>query len=316
MDRHTLNTPYPVGPVHFYTCELSGDIVMFDTGPYTIEALDYIKRNINLNHLKYVFITHTHADHYGLENFLARNSQATIFISNIDHLKFENLNKRIEISKKILLSCGFSENYIEKIKTMLLNFVYSVPLPTNYKILEDSKFDINLNYQLCPGHSKSDVVYTFKEYAITGDCLLNNIFQTPLLDVDYSRNKRFNNYEAYCNTLLKFPMLDKYIILPGHRNHTSIEEIVTFYVEKIIERASLIKDLLDKSVFDIIKIALPKALDDPFVVYIKASEILFFMDFLNNPFLLYESLKKINIMDAHLSNSFDKLLYSKKIAKY
>lgn len=316
MDKHTLNTPYPVGPVHFYTCELNGDIIMFDTGPYTIEALAYIKKNINLNRLKYVFITHTHADHYGIENFLARNSQATIFISNIDHLKFKNLDIRIEISKKILLSCGFSENYIDKIKTMLLNFVYSVPLPIRYKVLESSYFDIDLHYQLCPGHSKSDVIYLFKDYAITGDCLLNNIFQTPLLDVDYDEKKRYSNYEAYCNTLLKFPLLAKYSILPGHREHTSTEEIVTFYVEKIIERASLIKDLKNKSVFDIIKIILPKSLEDPFISYIKASEILFFMDFLNNPFLLYENLKKINIMNMHLSNLFDMLLYSKKIAKY
>jgi hydroxyacylglutathione hydrolase len=44
MDKHTLDTPYPVGPVHFYTCELKGDIIMFDTGPYTFLALDYVKK--------------------------------------------------------------------------------------------------------------------------------------------------------------------------------------------------------------------------------------------------------------------------------
>ncbi|MGC8706503.1 MAG: MBL fold metallo-hydrolase [Desulfurella sp.] len=315
MDRHTLDTPYPVGPVHFYTCELSGDIIMFDTGPYTFVALDYIKKNINLNRLKYVFITHSHADHYGLENFIAKNSQARIFMPKMDHLKFTNLQTRIEISKKLLLKYGFSTDYIEKIKIMLLNFVNSVPLPINYEILEESKFDIDLNYMFCPGHSKSDAVYLFNGYAITGDCLLNNIFQTPLLDVDYDKNDRFNNYEAYCSTLLKFPILEKYTILPGHRKHSSIEEIVVFYVTKIIERASLIQDHCDKLVFDIIKNTIPYALNDPFTAYIKASEVLFFLDFLLNPYLLKESLEKINIIDSRLLRMFDRIFLKKVYQK-
>ena len=315
MDRHTLDTPYPVGPVHFYTCELKGDIIMFDTGPYTFLALDYVKKNINLNKLKYVFITHSHADHYGLENFLSKNSQAKIYMPKMDHLKFKNLEDRIEISKKILLECGFSESYIEQIKLMLLNFVNSVPIPVNYNILEESKFDIDLSYLSCPGHSKSDIVYMFGEYAITGDVLLHNIFQTPILDVDYDKKIRFSNYEAYCNTLLKLPLLEKYTILPGHRQHTSIEEIVSFYVRKIIERASLIQYYLDEPVFNIIKKAIPHALNDPFTAYIKASEIIFFLDFLSKPYILKESLEKINIIDRDISVMFDRLFSNKALSK-
>lgn len=315
MDKHTLDTPYPVGPVHFYTCELKGDIIMFDTGPYTFLAIDYIKKNINLNKLKYVFITHSHADHYGLENFLSKKSQAKIFMSRMDHLKFKKLEKRIEISKKILIDCGFSESYIEQIKLMLLNFVNSVPIPVNYNILEESKLDINLSYLSCPGHSKSDIVYLFEGYAITGDVLLHNIFQTPILDVDYDKKNRFNNYEAYCNTLLKLPILEKYTILPGHRQHTSIEEIVNFYVAKIIERASLIKDYSQESVFNIIKKAIPNALNDPFTTYIKVSEIIFFLDFLSKPFILKESLEKINIMNKNTLRMFNRLFSNIALSK-
>lgn len=52
MDKHTLDTPYPVGPVHFYTCELKGDIIMFDTGPYTFLALDYVKKKHKFKQVK------------------------------------------------------------------------------------------------------------------------------------------------------------------------------------------------------------------------------------------------------------------------
>ncbi len=308
MDKHTLDTPYPVGPVHFYTCEINGDLIMFDTGPYTFLALDYIKKNINLSRLKYVFITHSHADHYGLENFIARHSDATIFIPKKDDLKFKNVDLRIAISRSLLLSYGFSESLIEKIKAMLLNFMNTIPQPINYAILEESTFDIDVKYILCPGHSTSDAVYLFNDYAITGDCLLHNIFQTPLFDINYDTKGRFDNYKAYCNTLLKFPILSKYTILPGHREHTSIEEIVVFYVTKMIERASLIKDLSNLRVSEILKKVLPHSLNDGFIAYIKASEILFFLDFLNNPFLLYESLDKISLLDAKFKLRFDKLL--------
>ncbi len=308
MDKHTLDTPYPVGPVHFYTCEIKGDIIMFDTGPYTFLALDYIKKNINLSRLKYVFITHSHADHYGLENFIARHSDAKIFMPKMDDLKFKNLDLRISISKSLLLSYGFSESLIEKIKIMLLNFMNTIPHPIDYEILEESAYDVDVKYILCPGHSTSDAVYLFNGYAITGDCLLHNIFQTPLFDVNYDTKGRFDNYKAYCDTLLKLPILSKYTILPGHREHTSIEEIATFYVTKMIERASLIENISHLKVFEILKKILPQSLNDGFIAYIKTSEILFFLDFLNNPFLLYESLNKINLLDAKLKSRFDKLL--------
>ncbi len=306
--RHTLNTPYPVGPVHLYVFEVEDYIVMFDTGPFTIEALNYVKEKVDLNKLRYVFITHCHADHYGLENYLARNTKATIFLPYMDHLKFTNIDKRIAVSRRLLERYGFSKDFIKKMEIMLYNFIHSIPLPTNYKILEESSWYAPVEYILCPGHSKSDAVYLIGDYAVTGDVLLNNIYQTPLFDVDYDKMDRFNNYEAYCETIKKMPILKKYTILPGHREHTSIEDIVTFYVTKTIERASKIKQYKELSVYQILKTILPHVLEDPFTTYIKISEILFFLDFLNNPNLLISSLKEAGLLNEKIEQAMKNII--------
>ena len=38
MHQHTVQTPYMVGEVHFYSAELNGELVLFDTGPPTPEG--------------------------------------------------------------------------------------------------------------------------------------------------------------------------------------------------------------------------------------------------------------------------------------
>ena len=58
--QHTINTPYMVGPVHCYTTEVNGELVLFDTGPPTSSAEHYHTKHIDLASLKYVFITHCH----------------------------------------------------------------------------------------------------------------------------------------------------------------------------------------------------------------------------------------------------------------
>ena len=45
VTQHTINTPYMVGPVHCYTTEIDGALVLFDTGPPTEPAKEYF-----LNH--------------------------------------------------------------------------------------------------------------------------------------------------------------------------------------------------------------------------------------------------------------------------
>ena len=47
ITQHTINTPYMVGPVHCYTAELGGDLVLFDTGPPTADGQRYLKEHVD-----------------------------------------------------------------------------------------------------------------------------------------------------------------------------------------------------------------------------------------------------------------------------
>ena len=56
--QHTLETPYMVGPVHCYSAEIAGELVLFDTGPPTEEARQSLQRSLALKQLRHVIVTH------------------------------------------------------------------------------------------------------------------------------------------------------------------------------------------------------------------------------------------------------------------
>ncbi len=76
--QHTLNTPYLVGPVHCYSAELAGELVLFDCGPPNVEAMAQLQRDIPLERLKHIVISHCHVDHYGLAAQLQQQTGAKL----------------------------------------------------------------------------------------------------------------------------------------------------------------------------------------------------------------------------------------------
>ncbi len=112
IQQHTVDTPYMVGPVHFYTTEIEGELIMFDTGPATGSAKKYLQKNIDLPKLKYVFITHCHIDHYGLAHWLEEETDAQIFLPYRDGLKITAHQERLQDMYDLLSDLGFSGAYL------------------------------------------------------------------------------------------------------------------------------------------------------------------------------------------------------------
>ncbi|WP_188020302.1 MBL fold metallo-hydrolase [Deferribacter autotrophicus] len=303
IKKYTVDTPYPVGPVHFYVKEYDDFLVLFDTGPNTNHAKEFLKQSIDLSKLKYLFVTHCHADHYGLIQFIKENSDAEIFISKYDLFRLYNLDLRIKAMSRILKEIGMADTTIEKIIGVLCMFAKEVPVPDGIRVLEEADDileDLKISYVRCPGHSQSDIVYLLDGKAITGDVFLNGIFQTPLLDIDADyEDDRFINYLYFCDTIKKMKELEKkYEFLPGHRDYIdSVDERVKFYVSKMCERmVSLKKYLKLGDILKALKTIIPEPDAEPFKTYIKLSEILFFKDFYENPKLLLDSLKDAKIV--------------------
>lgn len=306
--QHTINTVYVVGPVHCYTAEINGDLVLFDTGPPTDEAKQYLQKNLDLDRLKYVIVTHCHIDHYGLVNWLEHETDAAIYLPFRDHLKITRHTERLELMYDLLLQIGFEPAFLEGFRISMDDGTVFPPLPENFKIIEeDLPQQLGLTALPCPGHSQSDIVLIGADWAITGDVMLQGIFQTPLLDVDLLTGKRFQNYVAYCESLAKLVTLRDKKILPGHRESIdSIDSCLLLYIGKLLERAARINKLpINMRVAEIVTKLFNDDTKHPFISYLKASEIVFLRDFLADPELLRQVLIDIDLFSP-VADKFDR----------
>jgi 2,4-dienoyl-CoA reductase (NADPH2) len=301
MQQHTVQTPYMVGEVHFYSTEIDGNPVLFDTGPPTNEGEVCLRNSVDLKHLKYLFITHCHVDHYGLANFIIQHSNAEVFIPRRDVIKFQRHSERMERIGELLVAYGFGGDFTNQLRESFeKNKIFPVT-PERFRVVEDSEelTALGISYLPCPGHSQSDLVYLTGESAITGDVLLRNIFQAPLLDIDMdSFTGRFRNYDAYCSSLFNLVLLRGRQILPGHRRYIDgVDEAIVYYVTTLLERVVQLLPFKRLPMNLIIERLFKGRLTEPFFIYLKVSEIVFMLDFLDNPTLLKSTLTQIGLFD-------------------
>jgi len=140
----------------------------------------------------------------------------------------------------------------------------------------------------------------YRDYAISGDILLHNIFQVPFLDVDADNfSERFSHYGAYCTSLPGLMQLADYQIMPGHNwGVPSLVETVVMYVSKLLQRAARVKALNGvETIQDVISQLFSPLPVEPMFLYAKVSEILFMRDFLAEPHKLKSSLEQIGLFD-------------------
>jgi 2,4-dienoyl-CoA reductase (NADPH2) len=305
ITRHTLDTPYPVGQVHIYTAEIAGKLILFDAGPPIMSAMAYLKANIDLSRLEYVFITHHHPDHIGLAKFISENSGAKIIASRYDAFRYERPEETLRVMLGIFRRMGFSAEETARARKTIEFFEKSTPFAREYLILEEQDAlmaGLGIRWLRCPGHSQSDIVYIFEGAAITGDILLREIFQTPLLDVDMETMRgRFCNYTAYCHTIPKLKTLDKLKLYPSHREYVDgVDTRITWYVGKLLDRAAAAAPILmgGANVHDAVKRIFQGQTLEPFTLYIKISEVAFIHDLLEDPEKLAAALKSAGLYEG------------------
>lgn len=296
-----------VGPVHLYTIDFGDELILLDTGPPTDAGQRFLREQVDLTRLSHVLVTHCHIDHYGQAGWLAENSDAVVYLPRRDALKNEYKTRRMQELFALIGELGFEEEYVEILRQRFSTSM--MPLfPDAYKIAEQLPAELGIEVLGCPGHSQSDLVYTGKDWAVTGDTLLRGVFQSPLLDVDLEKGGRFRNYEAYCESIVRLAGLESKRILPGHRcTVESVGETIRFYISKTLQRLQRLVPHLDgNSVAQVISNVFP-AMTDPFHIYLKASEIVFMKDLLERPELLIGALKQIGLYAA-VSESFGMIL--------
>ncbi len=311
IKQHTIITPYLVGDVHCYSGQIAGELVLFDTGPTTEEAWQLLQAEVNLQELRHVFVTHCHIDHWGNAARLVEETDATLYLPQRDVDKLQNHQQRLQGMMQVLLDCGFDQTWLNELRAEIDNDTVFPPFPKEYQVVEKSTVPQQLGIEVlpCPGHSQSDLVYRVGKQAVTGDVLLQGIFQSPLLDIDLQTfNGRFHNYQAYCASLTNLTRLRDCQILPGHRfGIESVDETILFYLRKMLDRAVKLKPYAHEQ--DIASLIERLFTDRPmpvFHTYLKASEILFMQDLLREPQLLKQALEEVGLFAA-LANDFKQL---------
>lgn len=301
--QHTVATPYMVGDCHFYSVELAGELVLFDCGPPTDAAWKTLCREVDLSRLKHVFVTHWHIDHCGQVGRIYAETGATVYLAELDALKLRHQERRLQLLAAELTAMGFCDEFQQCLYQQAKHGgLFSEPFD-NYQILEDSTEPARLGveYLNCGGHSQSDLIFLLGDSAISGDILLPNIFQSPLLEVDLRTfSGRFDNYSVYCESLIKFKQLRQYRILPGHRQRVeSLEEVVGFYTAKLRERATQLAHFpATTPVCRIVETLTGDILQDPIISYLKASEVIFIQAYQRRPQLLEEALQHFMAVTA------------------
>jgi hydroxyacylglutathione hydrolase len=299
--QHTIETPYMVGPVHCYTVEAKGELILFDTGPPTDHARKYLREHIDLKSLRHVIITHCHIDHYGLASWLEDETEATIYLPSRDALKISRHDTRMEEMCRFLLGIGFNKDYLEELRRIFESGLIFPPRPERFRIIEeDLPPHLEIDFLSCPGHSQSDMVLTSGDWAVSGDVLLRGIFQSPLLDIDLITGERFRNYDVYCDTLVKLATLRRKRVMPGHRERIeSVDATILFYITKMLERVIQLQPYADDdNIARIIDRMFGKNMIETFLIYLKTSEIVFMKDFLENPDRLRTALLTIGLFEA------------------
>ena len=110
--QHTLNTPYLVGPVHCYSAEFDGELVLFDCGPPSDKALAQLQLEIPIESLRHIVISHCHVDHYGLAAQLQRETGAQLYLPYRDHLRLSRPQEHIAGLIDLLRQAGFPDKFL------------------------------------------------------------------------------------------------------------------------------------------------------------------------------------------------------------
>lgn len=189
----------PLGPLgtNCYIVSLGKEALVFDPGGNADELISYLKEN-DLN-VRAILLTHAHFDHIGAVEELRTNSNADVYIHDLEAewLEDPNLNRSVNFT---------GEGIVVRPAEHMLT-------PGEMKL---GSFSFEVIHT--PGHSPGSVSFLFQEhqFVISGDVLFNQgIGRTDLPGGD------FVQLEASIRNHL-YQLDDEFTVYPGHGPKTTI----------------------------------------------------------------------------------------------
>lgn len=253
IQRLTIPTPFPVGPVHAYLLE-GEPLTLFDTGPNTPEASEALHTGLAqygyaASDLECIIISHAHSDHFGLVEPLVAASGAQVFAHSLSRPAIEGWDsyyrKRDAFWPYLLQASAVPAEPAARTVALYKGFrSYQSHAPINVQLADGMVLDVaGEPWQVlhCPGHA-SGLICLYQPEA----CLLlgndhvlarissNAIVEPPPPGELIRRKPLLDYWDSLCRVF----DLNLNLVLPGHgavvANHRQvISERFQFYERRL-----------------------------------------------------------------------------------
>ncbi len=237
-----IPTPYPVGPVNLYLLKVGNNNILIDTGPNTEEAKRSLvnalkERNLKVEDIDYIIITHAHQDHMGLAGWIRELSGARIctHVRNaywLTDYQGEWIRQK-EYFLKFWQRNGVPDEIINRMNLFWEFFKdHSVSTEVDCFVEKDSLFVID-NFEIeiiyTPGHASGHIVLKTGGRLISGDHLLEGITSNPVLEPPLpGENERPMSLPMYMDSLKRtLNIRGINLVMPGHgKPFTGYKEVI------------------------------------------------------------------------------------------
>ncbi len=270
---HLLKVPIPgnsLGFINAYLIKSGNESMLIDTGWNTDESFNSLTSQLNevgasYESLKYIAITHTHPDHYGLVGRLEKFTKAELVIHELERSllksRYTHTEDVLDDMQQWLEINGVpdaSRPLLQNASMAMLGLV-AVALPDiivwGGEHLKVGDFDIEILWT--PGHSPGHICFFERNQQVlfSGDFILPRI--TP--NISMHAKTIGNPLVDYMNALRQVAKLPATLILPSHGDP----------FQDLSKRAAEIMDHHEKRMQDILNVFSGK----PETAYQIASEI-------------------------------------------
>ena len=250
---YRLQIPLPDNPLKYvnsYVIKGNGRCLIVDTGLNRDECYQAMmdgltELNVDLAKARF-FITHLHADHFGLVSRLATDPGQVYFSRPETEIieSWSGWEPMIEYAARN----GFPEDQLREALNAHPGFKYSSKWVPDMRIIEDGETiemgDFAFTCVWTPGHSTGHICLYEKNLKIllAGDHILGDI--TPNIQCWSDGD---NNLRDYMKSLDKVAKLDVDLVLPGHRSlipdmHGRIEELRVHHQKRLNEIKMILED--------------------------------------------------------------------------
>lgn len=191
INRISLPTPFPVGPVNAFLVTGGDAPVLVDTGVNTDECLQRLRdglaaHGVAFGDLGAILLTHGHLDHAGLLGRLQQETDAPAYAHPLVAAQYAHYEDDVAAHhvfvREDLERSGVPAPVMEKILGARDAVArYGGPARIDHALC-DGEFVAGLRTIFAPGHSPADVIFHDEDgnAAITGDHILKGMSPNPL----------------------------------------------------------------------------------------------------------------------------------------